>query len=283
MDPCSQREYCHIDRLPEVIFRIQCLSKLPHDSALTPSVDPSVSLIPPVNVSSSYYDGIISTIGYGFLCVESLTAFFRYSVPSHGPEYSGRFEGILSIPFGLNALFFRFIGPGYSFHGIAGIYISSRNHSRRSANIPAYPHIGIGLSVINSSLRIYDSDGRIDAPDFFESSFWKDSDPMNGLGGWGDPNDDYTVHDGGFRNLQLAYPVPHYIRRNFTLLAWEDITLPLVTDPLKIGNTSFTASVIEALLETPAGDFKEFQTVLEALQVKQLNLTNHGTGFLILK
>jgi hypothetical protein len=62
MDPCSQSAYCHsphTGRLPEVIFRIQCLSKLPHDSALTPSVNPSVSLIPPVNVSSSYYDGII--------------------------------------------------------------------------------------------------------------------------------------------------------------------------------------------------------------------------------
>jgi tyrosinase len=91
---------------------------------------------------------------------------------------------------------------------------------------------------------------------------------MSGLGGWGVPNDDYTVHDGGFRDLLLAYPVPHYVRRNFTLLAWQDIALPLVTDPLKIGNTSFSASVIEGLLETPAGEFKEFQTVLEALEVR---------------
>jgi hypothetical protein len=198
-----------------------------------------------------------------------LTAFYRYRVPPHGPEYSGRFEGILSKPFDLNVLFFRYIGPGYSFPGIAGTYTSSKNHSRKSANIPACRHIGIGLSVIHSPLlRVYDSDGRIDAPDFFESSFWKDSDPVCGLGGWGDPNDDYTVHDGGFRNLQLAYPVPHRIRRNFTLLAWENIALPLVTDPLKIGNTSFSAAVIEALLDTPAGDFKEFQTVLEALQVR---------------
>jgi hypothetical protein len=166
-------------------------------------------------------------------------------------------------------IFFRYIGPGYFFPGIAGTYISSKNHSRKSANIPACRHIGIGLSVIHSSLlRVYDSDGWIDAPDFFESSFWKDSDPMSGLGGWGDPNDDYSVHDGGFRDLPLAYPVPHYVRRNFTLLAWEDIALPLVTDPLKIGNTSFSASVIEALLETPAGDYKGFQTVLEALQVR---------------
>lgn len=177
---------------------------------------------------------------------------------------------ISSMPFDPNVFFFRYIGPGYSFPGIAGTYISSKNHSRKSANIPAYRHIGIGLSVIHSSslLRVYDSNGRIDAPDFFESSFWKDSDPMSGLGGWGDPNDDYTVHDGGFRNLPLAYPVFHHVRRNFSLLAWEGIPSPLVTDPLKIGNTSFSAAVINSLLETPAGNFKEFQTVLEAIQVR---------------
>jgi len=106
----------------------------------------------------------------------------------------------------------------------------------------------------------------IDAHDFFESSFWRESDPMSGLGGWGDPNDDYAVHDGGFRNLQLAYPVPHHVRRNFSLIPWRDIPSPLITDPLKIGNTTFSASVIKALLETPAGDYKGFQTVLEALQ-----------------
>ena len=44
------------------VFGLQCLSYLPHDPALAPSVDPSVSLIPPVNASSSYYDGIILTL-----------------------------------------------------------------------------------------------------------------------------------------------------------------------------------------------------------------------------
>jgi len=53
----------HIDGLSEALIRFQCLSKLPHDPALTPSVDPSVSLIPPVNKSSSYYDGMIQFIG----------------------------------------------------------------------------------------------------------------------------------------------------------------------------------------------------------------------------
>jgi hypothetical protein len=272
VDPCSQRAYCpfpNVGRSPKVIPQFQCLSKLPHDSALTPSVDPSVSLIPPVNASSSYYDGIIQAIGFASSGVGNLTTICRYSVPPHGPEYSGRFERIPSMLFDLNVLFFRYIGRGNSFPGIAGTYISSKNHSRKSANIPACRHIGIGLSVIHPSLfRVYDFDGGIDAPDFFESSFWKDSDLMSGLGGWGDPKDDYTVHDGGFRNLTLAYPVPHHIRRNFTLLAWDGIESPLVTDPLKIGNTSFSAAVIKSLLETPAGNYKEFQTVLEALQVR---------------
>jgi len=37
---------------------------------------------------------------------------------------------------------------------------------------------------------------------------------------------------------------------------------------MKLGDTSFTASVIEALLETAARDFKGFQTALEAFQVR---------------
>ncbi len=48
----------------------------------------------------------------------------------------------------------------------------------------------------------------------------------------------------------------------------KDIASPLVVDPLKIGNASFSASVIEALLKTPAGDYKGFQTMLEAIQVR---------------
>lgn len=96
---------------------------------------------------------------------------------------------------------------------------------------------------------------------------------MNGLGGWGDPKDDYSVHDGGFRDLILTYPAPHRIRRNFTILTWEDIPSPLVTEPLKLGNTSFTASVVEAILETPPGFYKEFQKALEALQVRNWFMT----------
>lgn len=39
------------------IAAVNCLSNLPHDDALRPSVDPSISNIVPVNTSGSYYDG----------------------------------------------------------------------------------------------------------------------------------------------------------------------------------------------------------------------------------
>ena len=70
MDPgsqCAYGQHPHIGRPAERIYVLfQCLSKLPHDSSLTPSVDPSVSLIPPVNASSSYYDGIVQSFSLAF-------------------------------------------------------------------------------------------------------------------------------------------------------------------------------------------------------------------------
>ena len=125
--------------------------------------------------------------------------------------------------------------------------------------------------------RVYDPDNWIDAPDFYESSFWKDSDPVSGLGGWGDPNADFRVPDGGFHKIPLSYPVPHTVRRNFTLLSFDlPPPNPLHLDKLKLGNTSFTTSVVEAILGTPAGDFKEFQKALEAPQVRRMDISNMG-------
>ena len=109
----------------------------------------------------------------------------------------------------------------------------------------------------------------LDAPNFYESSFWKDSDPVSGLGGWGDPNADFSVPDGGFNKLHLSYPSPHTIRRNFTLLAFN-FPAPTFTDPLKEANSSFSASAIEAILETPSGNYKEFQVAFETFEVRTL-------------
>jgi hypothetical protein len=142
----------------------------------------------------------------------------------------------------------------------------SKNRSRISAIIPACRHIGIGLSVNpHFSSSPYDFNGGIDAPDFYESSFWKDSDPKSGLGGWGDPNADYRVPDGGFHALPLSYPSPHTVRRNFTLVLPP---LPGTSLGPTTNNASFSASVIEAILNISPGDYKQFQTVVEAPGVR---------------
>jgi len=57
--------------LIRVVFVRQCLAQLPHDPALAPSVDPSISQIPPVNPEGSFYDGII-------LSLSSLSGLFNH-------------------------------------------------------------------------------------------------------------------------------------------------------------------------------------------------------------
>jgi tyrosinase len=89
---------------------------------------------------------------------------------------------------------------------------------------------------------------------------------VSGIGGWGDPNADFSVPDGGFSRLPLSYPSPHIVRRNFTLQPFN-VPYPFFTDPLIEGNSTFTASVIESILQTSAGDFKSFQVSLEAFEV----------------
>ena len=119
-------------------------------------------------------------------------------------------------------------------------------------------------------LAIQISDGHVDSPHFYESSFWKDSNPKSGLGGWGDPNTDFSVPDGGFNNFHLSYPSPHTLRRNFTLLAFDSPFLPpqFFPEPLKEANASFSASAMETLLATPAGDYKNFQAAFETFEVR---------------
>ena len=138
--------------------------------------------------------------------------------------------------------------------------------------------LGLDYRLIHFSLpRLKLFNGRIDAPDFFESSFWKDSDPKSGLGGWGDPNADYRVPDGGFHILPLSYPAPHTVRRNFTLAVPP--TFPGTPPGPTANNASFSASVIKAALNISPGDYKQFQTVVEAPRVRKCTYVTVGRVF----
>lgn len=58
-----------------------------------------------------------------------------------------------------------------------------------------------------------------DASDVYGSSFFAGNSSTSGLGGWGDPTNDYQVPSGAFSNLHLSYPSTT-VRRNFALQRW---------------------------------------------------------------
>jgi hypothetical protein len=46
---------------------------------------------------------------------------------------------------------------------------------------------------------------------------FSDTDPESGIGGWGTLDNDYQITKGAFSHgFQLAYPIPHRLRRNYT-------------------------------------------------------------------
>ncbi|TVY82631.1 Tyrosinase ustQ [Lachnellula suecica] len=112
-------------------------------------------------------------------------------------------------------------------------------------------------------------DWTLDAADFTGSDIWSDN-TTSGLGQpTGVTDNDYVVGTGGFASdFALAYPLPHNLRRNYTLEPWvADVDEPtLFTEPYKQANASFTPEVISAMISSYVGDFKGFQTAVEALE-----------------
>ncbi|KDN46163.1 hypothetical protein RSAG8_04390, partial [Rhizoctonia solani AG-8 WAC10335] len=94
-----------------------------------------------------------------------------------------------------------------------------------------------------------------DAADFERSPIW-DSDPVYGLGGFGDSNDDNIVKNGGL-NITLAYPIKHKLRRQYQ---------PYIVIPGSVNisaNATFTPAEVKTLLAQPEGNFTAFQTYME--------------------
>lgn len=131
---------------------------------------------------------------------------------------------------------------------------------------------GTGLSVCGPEFVHFlnADDQRIDARDFIASDFLKDSDPVSGLGGWGDPVKDYQVQDGGFSSLSVSYPSQHIVRRNFTEYPYAAIDElfggtggGLFPDPDTPANSTFTIEKVAAAVNGYAGDFAHFQQWME--------------------
>lgn len=108
-----------------------------------------------------------------------------------------------------------------------------------------------------------------DAAYFENGSIWS-SEPVTGLGSWGDPTDDYTIKDGAFTDLSFAYPVPHKPHRHyipFPYMAPAGVDPSLYPyDTFKGANLTFTPSEVQNLLNQPTGNFKAFQYYMEQAQ-----------------
>ena len=115
-------------------------------------------------------------------------------------------------------------------------------------------------------------DFHLDAHDFYNSDFFNDS--SSGVGGWGDPANDYQISTGGFKDLTVAYPSPHHIRRNFALFPFAnpnflnrfpgDPNAPPPPKDLMI-NTTMTKDQVDSLVNGYEGDFMKFHEVLESV------------------
>ena len=116
-------------------------------------------------------------------------------------------------------------------------------------------------------MLIVGPDARVDAADFYHATIWSNS-TYDGLGSWGDPKNDYQISTGGFKDIKVAYPVPHHIRRNFTLqpFAAGDLFFPgPPIDPLLIINTTFTQAAVDAAVDSYTGDYVNFQIHVEGV------------------
>lgn len=106
----------------------------------------------------------------------------------------------------------------------------------------------------------------LDTADFYHATFFSDSD-YDGLGSWGDPKKDFQIPTGGLKDIMLAYPSPHRVRRNFTRYFPTGFPLPTGAtppSPTLLLNTTFTTEVVEATLNITAGDYVTFQATLES-------------------
>ena len=112
-------------------------------------------------------------------------------------------------------------------------------------------------------------DPELDAADLYHATIWSDSD-YDGLGSWGDPNNDYDISTGALKDMRIAYPVPHNLRRNFTLLisgagfATFPSNGPPNPDPSLMVNTTFTSGVVNYTVSSFTGEYAKFQAFVES-------------------
>ncbi|KAF9780434.1 Di-copper centre-containing protein [Thelephora terrestris] len=220
-NPRVRREWrsFELDERAEWIRAVNCLASTPHDPNLVPSVPANLSLIPPVNESSSFYDDIV------YLHMD------------------------LNIKIHWTGLFF----PWHRYY------------------IQFFENALIEKCGFEGAIPYWD--WTIDAPDMYNSPFF-DNSSFGGIGGWGDPADDFQIYTGGFKDAIRAYPTPNRIRRNYTLYPFENPNLGnlFANDPNAppppsnfMINSSLTKENVEYTVNSFEGNFIAMHAYTESL------------------
>lgn len=108
-----------------------------------------------------------------------------------------------------------------------------------------------------------------DAASFNTSAMW-DADTTSGLGTFGDPNNDFYVNNGGFSNMQVAYPIKRKIRRQYTPFPY--LTWWWVPRPTEAAAEGLKQSYVDAAINGYEGDFIGFQNATEKAQAFHANV-----------
>ena len=115
----------------------------------------------------------------------------------------------------------------------------------------------------------------LDAANFENSPFF-DPSSAHGVGTWGDPNNDYQIHDGGFKNVKRVYPSPHNIRRRFWLFPftnpaaaapWGNASDAPPPDTTFEVNTTITQANVDSVVNGYVGNYTAMQAYIDTTNV----------------
>ncbi|KAJ4480286.1 Di-copper centre-containing protein [Lentinula aciculospora] len=214
-NPTIRREWRTLDRDERAawISAVKCLVASPNTPDLVATVNSSISQIPAMNTSASFWDDI---------------------------SYIHMDLNVKIHQMGMFLPFHRWFV-----------------HSVEKAMVEKYGFSG-GFPYWNWT---------IDAPDFYKSSWWQDSDTESGLGGWGDPDKDYKVQDGAFARFALANPSYHpmryqYTAQPFAAFATSSPTIAQFINSTMLetyANSTFHADQIAAIIAGNPSDLVNFQ------------------------
>ncbi|KAJ7881447.1 tyrosinase copper-binding domain-containing protein [Mycena leptocephala] len=117
-----------------------------------------------------------------------------------------------------------------------------------------------------------------DAANFYESAFFKESDPKSGLGSWGNTLTQFRILDSTLfasSSFWLLYPFLHMLHQKFNLFPQFEQVFPvpgLAYDYTHSANASFIKLMVESLIDGFVGDFKGFQTQMEGVEGPHINV-----------